>query len=427
MAVTAVSSRVSFGRIECSRFDFPGEFYELCVPLRNLSREITELLLGHDALPDLLPQLREAELHLLDFCCLPLTRLACLLMVTELRDGRGDCLLFRCPLRVLCHEPGQFLFVHGLLPEFLGKGADLVECRFQGIDEGLFPAELLLPFAIGDGLVGEFPEFCLELGIEAPEMLAKFLPAERAGAICACGLDGLPVSEDLLPLFGVAHLLCGQRTGPLVDLREPETDSTIEPVLRNLRPCTEPGPDLRDEPGLLLRLAVQSLDQRPLFLDPGCKVGNLPRGKPEFCREPEMLGLLLPEPVQPLPDFRIGAGGLFDPVVLCLLVGDEGERGFEVLCLCGIGVPFALECLLLLEEPGIRGLLLGKEFQVRIETGSLCPVEFPGFGVLRDRCVEPCDRCLQCRKLIRALPSGHGCKFAFLPLEFPGLSIDLLF
>ncbi len=119
--------------------------------------------------------------------------------------------------------------------------------------------ELLLPFAIGDGLVGEFPEFCLELRIDAPEMLAKFLPAERAGAVCACVLDGLLVGEDLLPLFGVAHLLCGERSCPLVDLREPETDSTFEPVLRNLRPCTEPGPDLRDEPGLLLLLASSPL------------------------------------------------------------------------------------------------------------------------------------------------------------------------
>ena len=31
-----------FGRIECSRFDFPGELYEFCIPLRNLSREISE-------------------------------------------------------------------------------------------------------------------------------------------------------------------------------------------------------------------------------------------------------------------------------------------------------------------------------------------------------------------------------------------------
>ena len=79
----AFSRSGDLGRIECSRFDFLGEFYELGIPLRNLCREIAELLLYHDALPDLLAQLREAELHFLDFCCLPLTGLACLLIISR--------------------------------------------------------------------------------------------------------------------------------------------------------------------------------------------------------------------------------------------------------------------------------------------------------------------------------------------------------
>ncbi len=129
----------------------------------------------------------------------------------------------------------------------------------------------------------------------------------------------------------------------------------------------KPGPDFGDELCLLLRIAVQSLDQGPLFLRPGSKIGNLPRHKPELSRETEVFGLLLLQPVQPFPDLRIGTGSLLNTVILGLLVCKEGKRSFEVLCLCGICVPFTFKGLLLLEKTGIRGLLLGEQFQVGVE------------------------------------------------------------
>ena len=115
--------------------------------------------------------------------------------------------------------------------------------------------------------------------------MARRVSAGRAGmcrlARHAGWSSGQRGSSPALP--GVAHLPGGQRAGPLVDLRKAETDCGFKPVLRNLLCSPKPGPDFGDELCLLLRLSVQSRDQGPLFLRPGCKVGNLPCRKPELC------------------------------------------------------------------------------------------------------------------------------------------------
>ena len=75
-------------------------------------------------------------------------------------------------------------------------------------------------------------------------MGTEFLAAERAGAIRPGFPDGLLVSEDLLSFFVVVLLLRIKCTGPLVDLRKPETDCQFRagpprsPVPPQDRPAT---------------------------------------------------------------------------------------------------------------------------------------------------------------------------------------------
>ncbi len=123
-------------------------------------------------------------------------------------------------------------------------------------------------------------------------------------------------------------LLCSKRAGPFIDLREPEIQGKFELVIGNPGSCPEPGPDLRDKPGLFLCTGLQLPDQGPLLFCPGGKVGNLFCGKPEFRRKPEVLRLLLPEPFEPVLHVRVRARGLLDPLVLGFLIGNQGKRGF---------------------------------------------------------------------------------------------------
>ena len=115
-------------------------------------------------------------------------------------------------------------------------------------------------------------------------------------------------------------------------------------------------------------------------------------------------------------------------MVFGLLVSDQGERSFEALCLCSIGVPLPLECLLLLEKAGIRGLLLGQQFQFGIQ---FCPA-VPGSGPGPAYAPQPlpgtgatdASSAANSSGLCRA---GHGREFPFLSLEFRGFCIGQVF
>ena len=170
----------------------------------------------------------------------------------------------------------------------------------------------------------------------------------------------------------------------LVDLGEPETDRHLEPVLRDLRPGTETLADNRGEPGLLLEVMAEACDKGFLLRYPGGEVGDLLTGKPGFSSEPGMFRLLLLELVEPGPDCRVGTGRLLDPVVLGLFIRDKGKGSLASLLLGSLTCQFLAEGLLLLEEPCVRGLLLGKDPELPVEDNLSFLEEDLTFLVLPD-------------------------------------------